>query len=110
MTPERAKALEAVAEAARALFDGSPVLPLQALASAIDALDAEPADAGEMVDEKTEPVRVNIWRDAVGSLDADVDNLHRRIIRKQRGFVHVAVITARIPSPVVPEVRAEIET
>lgn len=119
MTPERAKMLEAVAEEARALFDGSPVLPLQALAAAIDALDAlpaEPADAEEMVEVRAVVLMSRDGKDwTVGGSDAwnddDAEMMMRELLEiKEYAEVHAATIIARIPRPVVPEVRAEVET
>jgi hypothetical protein len=63
MTPERQKALEAVAEAARACIDPRilRLAPLRVALAALDALPPDPATAGEVVE-------VAVWRTPRGEV------------------------------------------
>ena len=126
MTPERAKALEAVAEAARVWLNIVAELPYQnqqeldsmdaceKALTTLDALPAEPADAGEMVE-----MRAAIFSNG-GEAWTILGLSHHDdagVLREAEAYTeggdeqHIAWlrVTARISRPVVPEVRADIE-
>jgi hypothetical protein len=111
MTPERQKALEAVAEAARQVACAPNVagLLIDALRHKLDALDAlppDPATAGEVVE-----VRAVVKRDRnTGRLftfgrtgETDV-----ALVNWCNGYEVVCFLTARVPLPTVPTVDATV--
>jgi hypothetical protein len=113
MTPERQKALEAVAEAARehkAAWPG-PDLPdarikLHAAITALDALPPDPAPAREVVE-----VRAVVKRDRnTGRLftfgrtgETDV-----ALVNWCNGYEVVCFLTARVPLPTAPTIAATV--
>ena len=123
MTPERAKALEGVAEAAQRYMSLHPAHEnasrMDALFVALDALNtlpAEPADAGEMVEVRAcvalQPDGRWNWIGFGNALGpANDETLAEYALDFGAGNAKVAAFTtARIPRPAVPEVRAEVET
>ena len=137
MTPERAKMLEAVAEAVGAMISapmpagnykvgsGGGLVPFRELAllveakialDALSSLPAEPADAGEMVEVRAcvalQPDGRWNWIGFGNALGpANDETLAEYALDFGAGNAKVAAFTtARIPRPVVPEVRAEVET
>ena len=107
MTPERAKALENIAEAARRVIKIGLVQSDGALAqyiAALDALPAEPADAGEMVEVQKPKV--------IAFSEGD----DWRTVLFDDGSMFTAMDGGRtwkpidLPHPVMPVVRAEVET
>ena len=109
MTPERAKMLEVlVVDITAMIFDGYVISPeVSDTLSALDALPAEPADAGEMVE-----VRAAVIESPGGDLTVVgfKPNGREWNLEHNLSWRNLATITARIPRPVVPEVRAEVET
>ena len=118
MTPERAKALEAVAVAASAVCDcvlrTRGPMPINALANALaalDALPAEPADAGEMVEVR---LCAGINEDGghyVFGLTGESDfGLQGTVYGAD--YEPICMGTIRVPKkrPPLPEVRAEVQT
>ena len=128
MTPERAKALEGVAVIVqrirtrkdRGIFHAGKEFDdwaeLRQLLAALDALPAEPADAGEMVEVRAcvalQPDGRWNWIGFGNALGpANDETLAEYALDFGAGNAKVAAFTtARIPRPVVPEVRAEVET
>ena len=128
MTPERAKALEAVATIVQRMrkradageWHGGKVFDvwaeLRPLLNALFALPAEPADAGEMVEVRAcvalQPDGRWNWIGFGNALGpANDETLAEYALDFGAGNAKVAAFTtARIPRPVVPEVRAEVET
>lgn len=119
MTPKRAKAFEAVAEAARVWSDtplSHNINEEQALVkalAALDALPAEPADAGEMVE--VIDVREVALQAIASKLAAVPKPRSYEMAHYCMGLEDAAMairdkIHARIPRPVVPEIRVEVET
>ena len=109
MSPERAKALEVLVEEITAMiFDGYVISPdVSDALAALDVLPAEPADAGEMVE-----VRAAVIESPGGDLTVVgfKPNGREWNLEHNLSWRNLATITARIPLPVVPEVRAEVET
>jgi hypothetical protein len=103
----RLEALEKVAEAARQVVecDGRG-FSMGELNAALDALPAAPPqEQGDTVE-----VRVNIWRNlktgAVCAVTVEDDDPEEY---DNEGWRHIATLTARIPIPVIPTIRATVE-
>ena len=100
---------EIIADAEAALIDYKAL-------TALDALPAEPADAGEMVEVRAcvalQPDGRWNWIGFGNALGpANDETLAEYALDFGAGNAKVAAFTtARIPRPVVPEVRAEVET
>jgi hypothetical protein len=118
MSPERAKALEVLVEEITAMiFDGYVISPdVSDALAALDVLPAEPADAGEMVKVRAcvalQPDGRWNWI-GFGNAHAPANDETLAEYALDFGAGNATVVawtTARIPRPVVPEVRAEVET
>lgn len=118
MTPERARLLEAVAEAAEILENGTYVIRgrtpedadtyahelehIRHLMECTAALRAH--DAAPQVVEETVEVRADVFRLRDGTYEV---REHNYILLPHP--LHIATITARVPLPVVPVIPATVE-
>ena len=109
MTPTRAAALEAMAEAARVMmaeWDGEGMAVMSDVRAAIFALSslpAEPEPEGEMVE-----VRAGVYKNGPNIYSVMGMRFEDGQIVVTESDNLIATITARIPRPVVPEVVAEV--
>ena len=110
----RVEALEAVAEAAREWLNAQTPKTrdraYRAMTAAIRALDALPAAPAPTQGETVEVVG-NIWRNSkTGALNAVTVEDDDPEEYDNEGWRHIATITASVPLPTIPTIRATVAT